>query len=339
MELRDRSLDELKSPENEVILFLGDSFIAGLQVELEDTAPKQLEALLNEKGSMRFSVVNAAVSSYSPVLEYLQLMRLEPLFKPNTVILGLWINDFGGDSGLLKSPEALFDAKGIVRSIEGQERPPVGFLYQHLYLYHFVGDMGIRLKNGGAALLCRLGLKEIFRSRFDVDRWEKEEGEDYLQSSLRSKENKDATFSYLRIINDECRENGMRFLVVILPQPNQVGRDQVRPGWHSIWYSPPEYIESTYYQDIVKAFCQAEGIPCQDLLPAFRAADRSGAQLHFPSNGHWNEEGHRLAAEEIRKALADRGWVPPTAERPPLGNETPIDSASATENPLTRAMP
>ena len=98
-------------------------------------------------------------------------------------------------------------------------------------------------------------------------------------------------------------------MVVVLPQPNQISKKQVAPGWHCIWYSPAEFIESTYYQDIMKKFCRTEYIPCLDLLPGFRSADRSGMQLHFKSNGHWNEDGHRLAANEVYAFLVTNRYL------------------------------
>jgi len=64
-----------------------------------------------------------------------------------------------------------------------------------------------------------------------------------------------------------------------------------------------------FYPDLrVKALCDREGIPAIVLAPQMQAyADKNGAFLHgFGSNlgnGHWNQLGHRVAAELITKEL------------------------------------
>ncbi len=68
------------------------------------------------------------------------------------------------------------------------------------------------------------------------------------------------------------------------------------------------------------------GIPYLDLLPAFRSAVAEGLYRH--GDGHWNETGHRLAAELVLAALIDRGLVSPTAtgrdaSSLPLGHPIP----------------
>ena len=307
--LRDYPLNKLKDMNKRTVLFLGDSFIAGLHVSLEKTIAKQLEHLLNSKESPEFTVINAGASSYSPAIEYLYLKTLGPLFRPEFVILGLFINDFGGDFEILNSPDATFDDKGILRTVKGHEGSSPGFFYRHFYLYHFINDLPRRTKIVLAKLISRMGFKVFFRPHYNVDLWDNKYGEDYLQRSVRNAQYLDATFSYLRHIRTHCEKNDISFIVVILPQPNQVGSTQVKAGWQSIWYSPIDYIESTYYQDVVLDFCSKEDILCLDLLPALREADRSGIQLYLKHNGHWNEKGHHFAAKQIFNFLYHQGGL------------------------------
>jgi hypothetical protein len=65
---------------------------------------------------------------------------------------------------------------------------------------------------------------------------------------------------------------------------------------------------------MLEQFSKREQIEFLDLMPTFREYHRkTGTYLHgFGSNlsGHWNENGHRLAAEAIFGFLLDRHLVP-----------------------------
>jgi hypothetical protein len=52
----------------------------------------------------------------------------------------------------------------------------------------------------------------------------------------------------------------------------------------------------------------ALGIPLIDLVPPFRAAQRSGERpLYRASDRHWSPAGHALAAQTVFEALRDQG--------------------------------
>ena len=68
-------------------------------------------------------------------------------------------------------------------------------------------------------------------------------------------------------------------------------------------------------QNRLAATCAAHGIRYLDLTPAFRSVieahqrdggDAPGEPLFFPGDGHWSEEGHALAAEQLLQAFAWR---------------------------------
>ena len=61
------------------------------------------------------------------------------------------------------------------------------------------------------------------------------------------------------------------------------------------------------------AAAERDGYPALDLVPPLRAfAERTGTDLHGFDNtelgtGHWNAEGHRIAAREIARWICDGG--------------------------------
>lgn len=50
------------------------------------------------------------------------------------------------------------------------------------------------------------------------------------------------------------------------------------------------------------------GFPVFDLTPAFVKAAQAGELLFFPSDGHWNAQGHALVAEALAAFLQQQGW-------------------------------
>ncbi len=79
----------------QVILFLGDSFLESLQVENEDTYPELLCKKLNKKRTPGYCAVNTGVGGWEPSQYYLQA-KLELERKHyNLVVVGIFLgNDF-----------------------------------------------------------------------------------------------------------------------------------------------------------------------------------------------------------------------------------------------------
>jgi hypothetical protein len=105
-------------------------------------------------------------------------------------------------------------------------------------------------------------------------------------------------------------KHGSRFLVVGLSNA-----EQVHPEVGSKLRN--EYgIELDYDQPdrILEDFANEHGVPFLKLMPAFRFHHlKTGQYLHgFTSRheGHWNREGHRLAAELIFQFLDQNNMVP-----------------------------
>jgi hypothetical protein len=104
-------------------------------------------------------------------------------------------------------------------------------------------------------------------------------------------------FADLRVLRDETRADGASFAVLILPFRFQVESQ-----------APPPVAQAT-----IAAFCQTEGIPVLDLLPAIQRLG-SGAYWDYD---HFSAMGARGVAEEILASgiLSDRPG-PPSGSAP-----------------------
>lgn len=77
------------------IIGIGDSFMFGQGVDLNDTALSFLEKNLNEMfPKKKWEIINAAVSGYNTAMEVETLQRKGLVFKPDIVIMEIIGNDF-----------------------------------------------------------------------------------------------------------------------------------------------------------------------------------------------------------------------------------------------------
>ena len=117
------------------------------------------------------------------------------------------------------------------------------------------------------------------------------------------------TEKLLAEMNAEVKTRGARFYVVTLSNgiqvfPDASARDAFarRVGAADLFYAERR----------VKGLGEREGFPVYNLAPDLQAyADRNRAFLHGfgaqRGNGHWNEEGHRVAGELLTGKLCD--WL------------------------------
>jgi hypothetical protein len=104
--------------------------------------------------------------------------------------------------------------------------------------------------------------------------------------------------------------SGAKFVLVTLSNAEQVhpelGEELNKQYGLAFDYEQPNRF--------IEKFAREHSVTLLQLLPAFRKYHlQTGQHLHgFGSakNGHWNEHGHRLAAEEIYKFLCERRLVP-----------------------------
>lgn len=102
--------------------------------------------------------------------------------------------------------------------------------------------------------------------------------------------------------------NQLDFYVLLIPTDAQV-HPEMWKKWRALGANGP-LIATPNGADEPQArlgqLLSAAGIQYLDLLPAFRRAALKGETLYFPIDGHWNVQGHRLAAESLAEAIMHR---------------------------------
>ena len=125
----------------------------------------------------------------------------------------------------------------------------------------------------------------------------------YREEPPEFKRSWDVTRRILARLNRDVRGAGARLLVMSVPGVHEVEENRVENDNYAC-------VKETFsYRRLGKLLDELD-IDYLDLLPAFRDARRqTRVELFRPSDGHWNPQGHALAARELAAAIEHRGYL------------------------------
>ncbi len=308
-------------------LVLGDSYMAGLQVEDNETFSADLEKRLNNAGRGRFEVLNFGVPSWGTDQEYLAYREYGRRFEPDLVVVAFYAqNDVSNNYSRLEGtayPKPFFD----IRADELVELPFVDNtpalidfarrLAAPFRLYPWTRDalLGIPLTH---RLLYDLGVVGVVpeaagtgdsqetpsRSREFWNwpgRWTSQVGvyapaypEDWAHAW-------EITEHLLLRIRDEARRSGAGFLLVALPDPIAVLPSNILRQIESIADSPA--LDPDRPTDRLRQFAERNALDIVSLVNGFRSriGDSSNrlSEYYLPCDGHFTGAGHSLVAELV----------------------------------------
>jgi hypothetical protein len=288
------------------IALVGDSYIEARQVALEDTIGMRLErelACLHQP----VEVLAFGVSGFGTAQEYLLYDARVRAYHPDIVVLAfLTGNDIGdndADTRMDDDPSPYFsvgtdgslvldDSFRTSPQYLARERDS-GFLWlrRHSQLVRAVFAIG---GHGNGAARGELGLSDEVYAPPVTDAWR----------TAWSR-----TEAILARYARDVSADGARFEVVVLSNaiqvdPDPAARERYREAVHS---------DDLFYPDHrIAAAGARDGYPVLELAPLLRAyAEEHPTQLHgFPTTamgtGHWNEEGHRVAAARVATWMCSR---------------------------------
>jgi hypothetical protein len=311
------------------ILVLGDSYIEALQVQLKDAFTAQLEKMLNaHASSTRFEVLALGQSGSGTAQEYHRYLNVGVAYDADLVVLAfLTGNDFRNNSKFLNR-EVLhfyytFDRnhnlvldRSLIDAHENKLSYPKRLFQELKTKSHLLSLISERVQ------LVRHQLLEARLAEAHDD--EESAGDDKtkdldLFSDLNIyrkdlpppwKETVEITKEIILNFKRSAEEHGSRFLLLGLSNS-----EQVHPELRSELKNQYK-IELDYEQPdrILEEFASEHGVAFLKLMPALRDYHiKSGQYLHgFGSShaGHWNQAGHRLAAELTFQFLKGQHMVP-----------------------------
>jgi len=292
------------------IAVLGDSFVQASEVELQDTFVARLEASLNgcgASGGKRVEVLNFGVRSFGQAQEAILLREVVWKYQPDLVLLAFFPgNDVMNasrelDGDFYKPYYRLVDGRlsldsSYTDAVRHRRGTLADFWYQTVLqrsrlaqLIHHARRTAIQARSGSGGPAAAMNEWEVYPQMY------REPAEKSWRDAW------DVTEALFTDIKRDTDDHRVPFVVVevtngidVYPGKAERGRLQRQFG-----LDDPSYPERR-----MAALGARAGFPVIPLRETFaRYADEHQAFLHgfevHPGHGHWNAQGHRLAAEVL----------------------------------------
>lgn len=265
-------------PQDQNIIFLGDSFVYGWNLDADEAVPQQLEALARQRHpELDLNVANFGWVSSSPLLSYRLLRDIGSRYNPDVVLLAVDMSDFEDDLNYRK----LLERRGVYRALDWT---PISFL-------------AIKKLTRKVPLLKPLH-EPVFgypAQKFFVtaNRWQ-----DMLPYYQQIRSSIDAIADYSR------NELGAEFVLLLFPRSYQYSDRESPRNWEAEHYEAlgPFAHEPFAYFDSIR---DEVDYPIYSLLEDFQKTDVFPTCFDF--DPHWNAQGSRVAAEAVYRYCLEAG--------------------------------
>ncbi len=296
------------SPPRYRILALGDSFVAGLQVEAPQSLTEGLGSRLSERLGKPVTVVNTAVSGWGPE-QYLEVARRElARASYDFVVVFLFVgNDTLEEVRPSISPQAPFPHRSLrwPRRVSWDEwvdalaYPINDALERRSHLY-------VASRRALRSPLMKMGLSAsqlppvFLETDPEAQRWE-------------------VTAHLCRAIADVAQDAGAGSLFVLLPGVYQVDPVEGERFLRSSGLAK-EAINFRFANDRLLLALRLHGLVASDPTPTLQRATRRGEALYGRADTHLNAQGHEAIATYVAPQVAALIEFQETSVRPGQGS-------------------
>jgi hypothetical protein len=297
--MRDREHTVDKQPETFRILLLGDSFMEALQVPADSMLATLMERDLTRATGHPVEVINGGVSGWGTGDELRYLTRYGLAYHPDLVVVAMTLHNDISDN-LRRDWYTMRDGVLVDRNpapkswLQFKVLELKAFLATHIQLY----QLWRRVRHGGEMQQLGQALNSHVVKLFTVP----SPPDIALGWQL--------TDRLLAAIRDTSKSVGSQMAVVLLPLRYQLA-DTAFASLVKKAEMPPNRMGMYQPQIVIRRMADSLHIPVIDLLPAFQQWTAAGkAPLYLDWDGHWNDAGHRLAANVVVQNLVAANLVP-----------------------------
>jgi|GEM_PF-1165624 len=277
------------------ILILGDSYVEALQVPLRYSFHKQLEEKLNSAfPDKRFQVIALGQSGNGQVKEYEVLAQLGYKFRPDLVIV-----EFLASNDVVDNSPELTSKRDVLK------------WYYELWnnpLTKSLMDKGLANITPLIVYNIRKLIHNRLKQEVNIESFVyQEKVYDPIWESAW-----ETTLSSFLKMHQLCQLNSCQLIIASFTSPAEISayRGDTQKFLKEVEKSEPGYgkIRWDFKRPgrIVKEFSEKHRISYVDLNPYLANYEQeTGQRTHYPSDGHWNQNGHAVAAEVIFNYLKD----------------------------------
>lgn len=280
-----------KAPGERRVVVLGDSLVLSVQVPLEQTFCKQLEARLTAADSAhRWRVINGGVQGYGPVKDWLFYRYVAETFQPDIVMIVAFV---GNDAVEANDDEPSLTA-GRVPSAELTDAAitRVRRLTRASMVLQLARLRVEQLKDHFAGP----GTERPLATYLDVPPPEVVHGLEVMRRAF-------------GMIAARATEDGARTALVLMPARFQTDDGDYGRLVEIVHHAGAEMIRNAGTERFREALAPL-GLPTLDLLPVL-AAEPSREELFFQRNIHLTPRGHRVVADAMFSFLTDSRLMQP----------------------------
>jgi hypothetical protein len=309
---RDRNYPKVK-PENTFrIAVLGDSFTFAAQVPIEQTYTSILEENLTTCKAFNgknIEVINFGVEGYGTAQELLTLRQRVWDYQPDLVLLAFYIgNDVIDNSKALENnhyrPFFVYKNGELVPDYSFRD---LGLEYSDRYLLTLADRFPAWLVNHSRILQVAKKAELESKKRNAVQHFNTVTAQ-VFQSPTDKKwqEAWQITDDLIVMMQEEVIEKNSDFLLIAIADPIQVHPDEKEREAYQIALDVKDY---DYPDKRLKELSENHNIPILSLTQLFLSYGKDNQTcLHGFENsglctGHWNPQGHQLAAQLINQKL------------------------------------
>ncbi len=316
-----------KKSKDKRILLLADSFGVAIEVDEADTFSNIMKRRLQEIAfpqSQDLALLNASVGGYGTEQEFLYLKEYGENLTPDIILLAFHFGDDLIENSLLlrqaitwrlvKLPRPYLrsnDGGALPLQLEGYPPDPGEIQRAWTHYYDF---LPIKLRNqvqdssmGQTGWLYRR-LREAIHKRWQNFRKGRSIPLDLMIYSSQPDETFEKAWQHtaclLEAIHQEVIHSGSRLFVIGICTKEQILPDYLNSRLSSNLKSQHQ-IDPYYPNQRLNDILTKLKVPFFDLTPHFAEAQRTGINLFFEKDLHWNTNGHALAGNLLASAIAD----------------------------------
>lgn len=319
--LRDREFNQNKDNNVFRIAVVGDSYVEGAEVELNDTFVKQLEKLLNNSNSKstKYEVINFGTVSYNSDHEYVVIKEKVSKYNPDLVILVFFFNDldaFNKSSLLTVQGDKILPLYPIKPPIQPKvswarkittELISRSVLWDYLMnrkLYGQAPELLLEFHNFKTAILGETETDRSIKDRLKLQITRKKFSDFSVKVFQPSKQKElEQTWQAQEVILKEEKKMieawGGKFAVVLTTAPFYYRKASSNDFIKTYGLVKEDFDPQLPNKKILELLNKLK-IDHLDLLPVIAEYEKKQKiPLHYQTDIHWTKEGHKVVADLI----------------------------------------